>query len=121
MSGIVFFKTLMLDELRTFYVEKVGCKMWLEQAECFILRFGNMLFGFCQREEADLDALVTFFYPAKEDVDKAYELFKSTAAAEPVMNDKYNIYHFFAKDPEGRNIEFQYFAGPIDWDFDKWK
>jgi hypothetical protein len=120
-SGIVFFRTLKLEQLKNFYIGKVGCKMWMDQGDCIILKFGNMLVGFCQRDSADLDGLITFFYQDKEAVDRAYETFKETAQAAPVMNKKYNIYHFFARDPEGRGIEFQYFAGPIDWDFKKYR
>lgn len=120
-SGIVFFKTKKLKELQEFYIKRVGAALWMDQGGCIILKFGNMLFGFCQRDSADLDALITFFYEKKEDVDKAYIAFKDTAQSAPKMNKKYNIYHFFAKDPEGRNIEFQWFAGSIDWSFKKYE
>lgn len=120
-SGIVFFKTKMLKDLQEFYVKRVGATLWMDQGGCIILKFGNMLFGFCQRDDADLDALITFFYEKKEDVDKAHNIFKDTAQSSPKMNKKYNIYHFFAKDPEGRNIEFQWFAGPIDWDYKRFE
>lgn len=117
-SGIVFFNTQSLDELKTFYIEKVGCRMWMDQGDCVILRFGNMLIGFCKREKADLQGLITFFYDSREGVDHAYARFKDIADAPPRDNPKYPIYHFFAKDPEGRGIEFQYFTNKIDWDFE---
>jgi hypothetical protein len=117
MSGIVFFKTKKLEELKKFYIEEVGASMWMDQGDCVILRFGTFLFGFCQRDKADLDALITFFYEKKEAVDRAYEKFKETAVSPPKMNPNYPIYNFFARDPEGRTIEFQYFTGPIDWTF----
>jgi hypothetical protein len=119
-SGIVFFKTTKLNQLKDFYIQKVGCKMWMDQGDCIILKFGNMLFGFCQRDKGDLGALITFFYDDKKGVDEAYKKFKDIAQSPPVMNKKYPIYHFFATDPEGRHIEFQYFTGPIDWDFQKY-
>ncbi len=118
MSGIVFFKTQKLPELKTFYLEKVGCQLWMDQEDCLIFKFGNMLFGFCKRDKADLDALVTFFYQHKSQVDQMYEKFKEIAVSPPVLNKKYPIYHFFAYDPEGRMIEFQYFTTVIDWDFE---
>ncbi len=117
MSGIVFFKTRKLETLKEFYLQRVGAKLWMDQRDCVILRFGNMLFGFCQREKADLDTLITFFYPTKGEVDLAYREFQSTAVAPPEMNPNYPIYNFFARDPEGRMIEFQYFTCPIDWEF----
>lgn len=108
-KGIIFFKTQMMDELKVFYTEEVGCDIWLEQGGCVILKAGNMLFGFCQRDKADMDALITFFYDTKEEVDLKYKKFKESALDKPVENLKYKIYHFFAKDPEGRMIEFQHF------------
>jgi hypothetical protein len=117
MAGIVFFKTQKLKELQDFYINRVGARMWMDQKTCIILRFGNFLFGFCQSDKADMDALLTFFYDKMEAVDKAYKQFKETALAPPVHNKNYPIYNFFAKDPEGRMIEFQYFTCPIDWEF----
>jgi hypothetical protein len=32
----------------------------------------------------------------------------------PKINEKYEIYHFFASDPENRVIEFQSFLHPVD-------
>ena len=117
MYGIVFFKTQKLAELKDFYMKQVGCELWLEQGDCMILRSGNMLFGFCQRERADLQGMITFFYDSKERVDKAYKQFHSAALAPPKMNEKYRIYHFFARDPEDRMIEFQFFCDEINWNF----
>jgi len=63
------------------------------------------------------DGLITFFFKSKADVDTAYEELKDIAVSPPKENKKYAIYHFYAKDPEGRSIEFQYFMHPVDWDF----
>jgi hypothetical protein len=117
MGGIIFFQTRKLDELKSFYIDEVGCSIWLEQGDCQIYRFANMLFGFCQRDQAPPGGLVTFFYEQKEEVDRQYLKFKDIALAPPKENPKYHIYHFFAKDPEGRMVEFQHFNDPIDWDF----
>jgi predicted lactoylglutathione lyase len=120
-SGIVFFKTQKLQELKVFYLEKVGCQLWMDQGDCLIFKFGNMLFGFCQRDKADLNAMITFFYERKSEVDRVYKTFKKIAVSPPEQNKKYPIYHFFAHDPEGRMIEFQYFTNTIDWDFGQYR
>jgi len=112
-KGIVFFKTQMMDELKDFYTKEIGGEVWLEQGGCVILKAGNMLVGFCQRDKADMDALITFFYETKEEVDQKYKIFKKADIEKPVENIKYGIYHFFAKDPEGRMIEFQHFLHPV--------
>lgn len=109
LGGIVFFKTNDLQGMRTFYTEEVGCTLWLEQADAIILRHGNMLFGFVERHAVDRDAMITFFYAEKAAVDRYYEKFKDRAKDPPIANPKYRIYHFFAEDPEGRPIEFQWF------------
>ncbi len=109
MSGIVFFKTTKLAELKVFYQEKIGCLVWMDQGDCCILQNGNFLLGFCQRESVDNQGIITFYYETKAEVDRFYEIFKDTADATPRDNPKYPIYHFFANDPEGRILEFQYF------------
>ncbi len=116
-SGIVFFSTTKLEEIKDFYIERIGCDLWLDQGSCAILKYGNLLVGFCQGREADLDTLVTFFYENKADVDEMYEELKASARSAPKENTKYRIYHFYARDPEGRSIELQSFLHPIEWDF----
>jgi hypothetical protein len=120
-SGIVFFSTQKLEAMKSFYIERIGCELWIDQGACILLRYGNLLVGFCESQRADLDTLITFFYANKEDVDKMYEKFRSVSVAPPKENEKYRIYHFYAKDPEGRSIEFQTFLHPIDWDFNAYR
>ena len=43
-----------------------------------------------------------------------YEMVSHIATSEPKKNEKYEIYQFFAQDPEGRVIEFQAFLHPIE-------
>jgi hypothetical protein len=116
-SGIIFLSTTKLDEIKDFYMEEVGCQLWLDQGSCLIFRYGNLLLGFCKGKEADLGGTITFFYPGKKDVDRMYEMFKEKAKSQPKENPKYRIYHFYAQDPEGRAVEFQCFLHPLDWDF----
>jgi len=60
-------------------------------------------------ESADTDSLITFFFDSKEVVNSRYEILKDVATSEPRENAKYRIYNFFARDPDGRRIEFQVF------------
>jgi hypothetical protein len=113
MSGIVFFKTKNCAILKDFYAAKLDCKIWLEQKDCLILRHGNFLFGFCERAEIETCGILTFFYENKTDVDAMYKIMKDTADDAPRENEKYKIYQFFAKDPEERMLEFQYFLHPV--------
>jgi nitroreductase len=113
MAGIVFLRTEDLEGTVAFYKGEVGMDIWLEQAECTLLRHGNLLLGFCQGPSADTEGVLTFYYPTKEDVDRMYEKMAGRAEAEPMENERYDIYHFFVKDPEKRIVEFQAFRKPM--------
>jgi len=108
-GGILFFKTQQQVALHQFYMERVGCNLWLDQGGCRIYQHGNMLFGFCQRDTVDTQGMITFYYGTAKEVDEMYAQFRDVADAPPKQNDDYGIYHFFARDPEGRAVEFQYF------------
>ena len=108
-GGIVFFRTNNLSVLEDFYLQKIGCELWLDQGACKIFQHGNMLFGFCKSEEADQEGTITFFYPEREQVDHMYNKLEDIAQSPPKMNEKFNIYNFYARDPEGHLIEFQSF------------
>lgn len=112
-GGIIFIRTANLDTLKDFYINRVGCTLWLDQGGCSIFQHGNLLLGFCQAEEPELEGVYTFFYTDKRQVDAMYEKFRDSADGLPRDNHKYRIYHFYAKDPEGRSIEFQYFQNEI--------
>lgn len=114
LSGIVFFKTTRLGEIVDFYLNDIGMRIWLEQEDCTILSHGNLLLGFCQRDSPDVEGMITFFYPEKGDVDEMYEALSGIATTEPVINERYEIYQFFAEDPEGRALEFQAFLHRIE-------
>lgn len=114
--GIVFFQTADFDAVTAFYRDRVGCAVWLDQGACLILRHGNQLFGFCRSAAAETCGTLTFFYRTAAEVDAMYEKFKDVAVSEPRENAKFKIYHFYARDPEGRSVEFQAFLHPVDWD-----
>lgn len=117
MPGIVFHSTQKLDDLKTFYND-LGATIWVDQGDCIILNFNNFLLGFCQRDQpAETCGMLTLFYRTKEEVDAVYDKVKDCATGPPKENTKYNIYQFFAKDPEGRTLEFQVFLHAINWDW----
>ena len=114
LAGIVFYRTTMLETIVDFYVNDVGMYIWLEQDDCTILSHGNLLLGFCNRDSAEVDSVICFFYPTEDDVDAMYELLKHIATTEPAISERYQIYQFFAEDPEGRALEFQAFLHPVE-------
>jgi len=108
MDGIVFFRTEQYDEVVSFYRE-LGATVWLEQPDCTVLEAGAFRFGFCDRDSADTDGIITFVYPDREGVDEMYDRLEERAEEPPVFNETYDIYQFFATGPEGRTVEFQTF------------
>jgi nitroreductase len=109
MSGIVFFATRDLEGMRHFYTETIGMRTWLDQGDCMILSHGNLRIGFHATGKTDADALITLFFPDRAGVDDAYARLGDIADAPPKLNERYRIYHFFGRDPEGRRLEFQSF------------
>lgn len=108
MDGIVFFRTQRHDEIVAFY-RNLGATIWREQPDCTILQAGDFRFGFCAREEADTEGIITFVFPDRDGVDGMYEQVSERADEPPRFNETYDIYQFFATDPEGRTVEFQTF------------
>ncbi|MFX0183647.1 MAG: VOC family protein [Candidatus Hodarchaeota archaeon] len=117
MAGILFQTTKNLSKIIDFYTTKIEAKIWINQTDCIILKHDNFLLGFCQREKISTGCLVTFFYSSKQEVDRIFQTLKDYAVTNPMENKKYNIYQFFAKDPEGRDLEFQAFLHEIDFDW----
>lgn len=114
MSGIVFFRTKNRASVVEFYIEMVGAEVWLEQPDCTILDHGGFRFGFCQRDEIDDCGIITFLYENRAAVDDMHDAVGDAAIDEPHENEKYDIYQFFAKDPDGRMAEFQTFLNDIE-------
>lgn len=108
MDGIVFFRTERHDEVVSFYRE-LGATVWLEQPDCTILQADGFRFGFCDRDSADTEGIVTFVFDDRAGVDELYEQLGDRGDDEPRFNETYDIYQFFASDPEGRTVEFQTF------------
>jgi nitroreductase len=109
MSGLTFHRSENYKEVVSYYRDKIKMSVWLEQGGCTILQKGNFLLGFCDRDEADTDGMITFFFDDPKEVDYYYSIFKDSATEPPKENPRFRIYHFFTKDPEGRNVEFQTF------------
>lgn len=108
MDGIIFFATEQHDQIIEYYTD-LGATVWREQPDCTILEIGTCKVGFCARETADTDGILTFVYPDRDGVDRMYERLAETADKPPRYNETYSIYQFFATDPEGRTVEFQTF------------
>jgi catechol 2,3-dioxygenase-like lactoylglutathione lyase family enzyme len=102
-------RTQDLEGIRDFYVERVGMKPWLAQDGIEILHHDCFLVGFQRADAVDRDGLLTFVYRSSGEVDRVYERLEKIALAPPKRTEHYQIYNFFATDPDGRRIEFQAF------------
>jgi hypothetical protein len=110
MSGLVFFKTEKLEQLKMFYRDRLDADLWKDQGDCLIFEKNGFRFGFCSREETENCGVLTFVFDNKEEVDKIYEDLDDLAKGKPVSRKPdYEIYQFFARDPEERTLEFQCF------------
>jgi len=114
MSGIVFFGTAAHDEVVEFYTDRVGAEVWLEQPDCTVLNYDNLLVGFCDRADPDLDGIVTVVVEDRATVDALHDGLGDRAREQPHENERYDIYQFFADDPEGRTVEVQAFLHETD-------
>lgn len=104
-----------LDAMDRFYGEVCGLKLALDQGSCHIfeVRPGAYL-GVCQREDAPetTGVIITL---VSDDVDGWYERFiEADVLCEdaPKLNERFGIYHFFARDPGGWRVEIQRFVDP---------
>ncbi|MFP4645996.1 MAG: VOC family protein [Candidatus Acetothermia bacterium] len=111
MSGIVFFQTRDLAKMKDFYLNRIGARVWRDQGDCLILEWKGFNFAFCEREgDPENCGVITFLYDTRAEVDEVYDQVSDIARDEPVSRrPQYDIYQFFAEDPEGRTLEFQTF------------
>lgn len=114
MSGIVFNKTKDLEKITEFYQNKLEMNLWYDQGKCKIFEKGNLQLGFCQGDKIDKDGIITFYYDTKEEVDKIFENKDLKILDKPKENKEFDIYQFFARDPEGRTLEFQSFLNEVN-------
>jgi catechol 2,3-dioxygenase-like lactoylglutathione lyase family enzyme len=114
-STITFLRTRDLDATTDFYTRVLGLRLALDQGTCriFAIRPGAYI-GFCHNENlGEIPEVVLTL--VVEDVDAACVLLEEQGAAieiRPRYNPTYNIYQFFARDPNGYLIEVQRFLDP---------
>lgn len=110
---IPFYGTKDLMRTHEFYSGLLGLSLYKDQKTCRIyeVRPGAYV-GFCLHHPVvpeHLSPMITLLTP---DVDAVFEHFVRAGVEvdkQPAVNPKYNIYHFFAKDPNGYKVEVQMF------------
>jgi hypothetical protein len=110
MTGLVFFRTAQREAVVGFYRGLLDFEPWLEQdGGCTILRRDNLLVGFCDADESETEGIVTVAVEDRGAVDRLYDDLESCARHSPEENADFDIYQFFAEDPDGRAVEVQTF------------
>lgn len=105
-----------------FYEDVLGLELALDQGACRIYHTvaRKAYIGICERATPrEKDGVI--FTIVTQDVDGWYERITSHGIIcenAPRMNEQYQIYHFFVKDPNGYLIEVQRFK-TVDWDESK--
>lgn len=114
---VTFVYTPEPEESWRFYAEMLGLEMVLDQGQCRIYRTGkNAFLGVCgcgPERKILADGIILTL--VSDDVDGVYERLKAKGAhiaEEPKLNPRFNIYHFFLKDPAGYLLEVQTFNDP---------
>jgi catechol 2,3-dioxygenase-like lactoylglutathione lyase family enzyme len=116
-SSITFFYTHDLDTSAQFYEDVLGLELWLDQGSCWIYRVsGDGYVGLCQTSETktlptDKRSHVIFTFVTQQ-VDEWFNYLQQRGVEfekSPSLNEKYNIYHCFLRDPNSYLIEIQRF------------
>ncbi len=118
-SQITFLYVRDLQRSTRFYQDILGFSLVLDQGSCRIYRvIGNCAFlGICEGDSADISQNSLIFTLVTADVDGWYQRVTSrgwSCEHAPRVNERYQIYHFFVRDPDGYLLEIQRFVTP-DW------
>lgn len=115
---ILFLGTKNLNLTHRFYTDLMVLNLVIDQGTCRIYQVpGEGFIGFCEHLDVcriGRSPILTF---VTDEVDQVYMKLKQSGAdipEAPVHNEKFGIYHFFVKDPQGYTVEVQSFSRPED-------
>jgi predicted enzyme related to lactoylglutathione lyase len=117
-QGVTWVYTHDIGATCAFYRDRIGLEQVLDQGGlCRIFRMGPANFlGVCQvrpgRHVEPKGVVITFVVP---DVDAWHRHLVAagvTPEGPPERSEKFNVYCFFARDPNGYLLEFQAFLDP---------
>jgi catechol 2,3-dioxygenase-like lactoylglutathione lyase family enzyme len=118
MESISFLPCLSLSATDRFYSSSLGLSLTLDQGSCRIYRVNEAAFwGFCEHLEPLSNPHSVILTIVADDVEGWFARLSSLGVevdGEPRTNEKFGIFHFFAKDPNGYRVEIQRFSDR-DW------
>ena len=117
---VTFLHTDDLEKTAVFYQTILGLKLVLDQGPCHIYAVGRDAFlGFCRsagtRLDSDGQADPVILTLVSQDVDEWHTYLVAQGVPiekPPTLNEKFNIYHIFLRDPNGYLVEIQTFLDP---------
>ncbi|MDI9636717.1 VOC family protein [Kamptonema cortianum] len=116
MESIIFLPTEDLGRTKAFYEGVLGLDLRLDQGTCHIYRItGAAHIGFCTGLKSISPADSVIVTIVADNVDEIHaRLVQQGVQVDdmPRVNEKFKIYHFFAKDPNGYRVEVQSFLDP---------
>jgi len=110
---ITFLGTHDLKKTSYFYQNILGLTIYKDQKTCLIFNINEQSkIGFCEHLPVIHDKKSPIITLVTNDVDGVYNKLIEKGldiTASPKLNKKFNIYHFFFKDPNGYTLEIQRF------------
>jgi len=110
---IAFYGARDLEATHRFYHKLLGLPLYLDQGLCRLYRVREGAYvGFCTHHPAVPPEISPMITLVTDEVDDVYRrLVEAGAKVEdaPKVNPRFNIYHFFARDPDGYRVEVQRF------------
>jgi len=111
-NTIVFLGTGNLSITGSFYRDLIGLELFRDQGKCWIFFTANGgMIGFCNHLQVNAGEDNPIITLLTDEVDEFYEKLTKLGVecTEPTVNEKFNIYHFFTRDPDGYRLEIQRF------------
>ncbi len=120
---VTFCYTPDLAAADNFYRDMLGLRLVLDQGPCHIFRVTDEAYlGFCTTTgnispETAGGIILTLVVPGVAEVDRWADHLRLGEGAQwlergPVLNERFNIYHLFLRDPAGHLVEIQAFLDP---------
>jgi catechol 2,3-dioxygenase-like lactoylglutathione lyase family enzyme len=115
---VTFLHSEDLEETRVFYENVLGLSLVLDQGLCLIFRTtADAYLGFCQHLQGAEFLSGVIVTLVTDEVETWYGYLEQQGLLidkPPEYNEKFNIFHFFLRDPNGYLIEIQRFLSP-EW------
>lgn len=111
-SMVNFYPCLDINQTTHFYLEMIGLTLYQDQGKARIFDTGYGYLGFCQYDYSDLatQTCISFNLKDQESVDQYYKDLKNKGIevmTSPQKHPQFEVYSFFARDPNGYKLEFQ--------------